>query len=169
MRILLFVMALMLGLIACSDRQVPRDVMEPEKMETVLWDMIRAGEFLNGFVLFRDTFHNNVQESRRWYDKVYELHQISREDFIRSYEYYKQHPRLMKKIFDSLAVYEDNADVLAVDSAKAPVDTFGQQQKPALEVNTSPATRTEAGADKVLTIDTAMLNKRRKQRNLQAQ
>jgi hypothetical protein len=164
MRILIFIAAWMLGLASCSSRQVPDDVLEPEKMEAVVWDMIQAGEFLNGFVLFRDTFFNNVQESRRWYDKVYELHQISQEDFIRSYEYYKNHPKLMKRVFDSLAVYEDKS-YLATDSAaqRPAVDTFGQKQPPAVEVNINPST------EKVLTVDTAMLNKRRKQRNLQAQ
>ena len=163
MRILIFIAAWIWGLASCSNRQVPDDVLEPEKMEAVVWDMIQTGEFLNGFVLFRDTFYNNVQESRRWYDKVYELHQISQEDFIRSYEYYKNHPKLMKRVFDSLAVYEDKS-YLAADSAAQPpaIDTFGQRQSPAVEVNTNPST------GKVLTIDTALLNKRRKQRNLQA-
>jgi hypothetical protein len=70
----------------------------------------------------------------------------------------------MKRVFDSLAVYEDKS-YLATDSAaqRPAVDTFGQKQPPAVEVNINPST------EKVLTVDTAMLNKRRKQRNLQAQ
>lgn len=95
-------------MMACNrDPKVPKGVLQPDKMEDVLWDMIQTGEFLSGFVLYRDTNINAVTESQRWYEKVYSFHQISKEDFKRSYNWYRDHPDMMKRILDSLAVRKD--------------------------------------------------------------
>jgi hypothetical protein len=122
----------LLLIVACKSRRVPEGVIKPEKMEAIMWDMIQAGEFLNGYVLFRDTTTNQVLESQRWYDKIYSLHNTSREEFIRSYEYYRTHPRLMQEVFDSMAVYEDR---LAAADSTAVTDTFGQKQRRRPEFN----------------------------------
>jgi hypothetical protein len=87
--------------------KVPKGVLQPDKMEDVLWDMIQTGEFLSGYVLYRDTNINAVLESQRWYEKVYSFHQISKEDFKRSYNWYRDHPDMMKRILDSLSVRKD--------------------------------------------------------------
>ncbi|MBP7556392.1 MAG: DUF4296 domain-containing protein [Chitinophagaceae bacterium] len=95
-------------MMACNrGPKVPKGVLQPDKMEDVLWDMIQTGEFLSGFVLYRDTNINAVLESQRWYEKVYSFHQISKEDFKRSYNWYRDHPDMMKRILDSLAVRKD--------------------------------------------------------------
>ncbi len=105
MRFLCAVYCLLL-IAACSGKKVPKGILEPEKMQEVMWDMIRAGEFLNGYVLYRDTFTNNVAESQRWYNKVYELHNVTKEEFVRSYAYYKDHPALIRPIFAAMEKYE---------------------------------------------------------------
>lgn len=95
-------------MMACSrGPKVPKGVLQPDKMEDVLWDMIQTGEFLSGFVLYRDTNINAVLESQRWYEKVYSFHQISKDDFKRSYNWYRDHPDMMKRILDSLSVRKD--------------------------------------------------------------
>ncbi|MBN8862152.1 MAG: DUF4296 domain-containing protein [Sphingobacteriales bacterium] len=95
-------------MMACNrGPKVPKGVLQPDKMEDVLWDMIQTGEFLSGYVLYRDTNINAVLESQRWYEKVYSFHQISKEDFKRSYNWYRDHPDMMKRILDSLSVRKD--------------------------------------------------------------
>lgn len=132
--------------LACSNRRVPKNVLEPERMQAIIWDMIQAGEFLNGFVLFRDTLTNSVLESQRWYQKIYELHETNREEFMRSYKYYQAHPNQMRILFDSLALYQErkevadsNANNNANNNANSnATDSFGQRQRqrqrPALEL-----------------------------------
>jgi hypothetical protein len=89
-------------LLSCSNKdKIPKDILPAEKMQAVLWSMINAGEFLNGYVL-KDT-SNRTAESLKVYGEVLQLHRISKEQFDKSYSYYRQHPELMKVILDSLS------------------------------------------------------------------
>ncbi len=91
-------------LLSCSDKnKLPKGVLPKQKMQEVMWDMIRAGEFLNGFVLYKDTAIDKVAVSQKWYNKVYQLYKITKTDFDRSYAYYQDHPVLMKELLDSLS------------------------------------------------------------------
>lgn len=89
---------------SCSDKsKMPQSVLPKQKMQEVMWDMTRAGEFLNGFVLYKDTAMDKAAESQKWYDKIYQLHKITKSDFEKSYAYYQDHPVLMKELLDSLS------------------------------------------------------------------
>src|SRR3990170_4802307 len=91
-------------LLSCSDKnKLPKGVLPKQKMQEVTWDMIRTGEFLNGFVLYKDTAIDKVAESQKWYNKVYQIHKITKADFEKSYAYYRDHPVLMKELLDSLS------------------------------------------------------------------
>lgn len=81
---------------------MPKEVLPKKKMQEVMWDMIRAGEFLNSFV-YKDTSIDKVAESQKWYSKIYQLHKITKTDFDKSYAYYEAHPVLMKELLDSLS------------------------------------------------------------------
>lgn len=67
-----------------------------------MWSMITAGEFLNGYILSKDSV-DRVAESSTVYGQVFQIHHVSREEFDKSYFYYRQHPDLMQVILDSLA------------------------------------------------------------------
>ena len=101
----LFLILLILQIVfACSNKNdLPEGILPGPKMEEVMWDMIRAGEFLNVFVFSRDSSVDKVAESQKWYDKIYQVHKISKTDFDRSYSYYQDHPWLMKTLLDSLS------------------------------------------------------------------
>ncbi len=92
---------------ACSDSsKLPEGVLSRPKMREVIWDMTRAGEFLNGFVFNKDSTIDKISETQKWYDKIYRLHKITKAEFTKSYTYYQDHPMLMKEILDSLAKRE---------------------------------------------------------------
>jgi Domain of unknown function (DUF4296) len=98
-RYLFFVLFL---LTSCSNKEkIPKDILPKEKMQAVLWSMINAGEFLNGYVL-KDSVDKET-ESSKVYGQVFQIHRISKEEFDKSYSYYRQHPELMKVILDSLS------------------------------------------------------------------
>ncbi len=104
MRNLFWTLLIFLLVSSCADKdEMPKDVLSQQKMEAVLWDIIRAEEFLNSYVIYRDTGADRATESQKWYDKVYQLHKITRKDFDKSYAYYKDHPVLLKQILDSLS------------------------------------------------------------------
>ncbi len=89
-------------LVSCSNKdKVPKDILPAEKMQAVLWSMINAGEFLNGYVL-KDSV-DKIAETSKVYGQVFQIHRISKEQFDKSYLYYRQHPELMKIVLDSLS------------------------------------------------------------------
>lgn len=94
----------LVAILSCSSKDnVPEDILPRQKMTEVMWDMMRAGEFLNSFVFFKDTQTNRSAQSQKWYSKIYRIHGLTKEEFERSYDYYQHHPHLMKIILDSLS------------------------------------------------------------------
>ena len=89
---------------SCSDKdKVPEGVLSRQKMREVMWDMIRAGEFLQSYVFPKDSTIDKVAESQKWNDKIYEFHKTDKATFEKSYAYYKEHPSFMKDMLDTLA------------------------------------------------------------------
>jgi len=102
MKRLLFPLFPLIIISSCKNKnELPKDILPREKMQEVLWSMILAGEYLNGYVLIKDSV-DRVAESSKWYNKVFQVHQITQEQFDKSYTYYREHPALMKVILDSL-------------------------------------------------------------------
>ena len=102
MRKLLFF--LLLIPLACSRKQkLPEGILAQPKMQAVMWDMLRAGEFLSGYVYYRDTISSDAAVSKKWFDKIYQIHHISSDQFRKSFDYYTAHPAMMREIMDSLS------------------------------------------------------------------
>jgi hypothetical protein len=93
-----------LFLFACKGKnKIPPSVLQPKKMQAVLWDVMRADQFLNNYVLIKDSNLNKVSESLKYYDQIFAIHEISQEQFQESFTFYKEHPDLMKVIMDSMS------------------------------------------------------------------
>jgi hypothetical protein len=108
MRKLYFLFLILSIVLSCSEKgKLPADILPQPKMEAVMWDMISAGEFLNGYIFNRDTA-DRKKESVSAYGKVFRIHAITREQFEKSYQYYREHPVLMKVILDSLSSKKKN-------------------------------------------------------------
>jgi hypothetical protein len=89
---------------SCANKaKVPDGVLPKEKMREVMWDMIRASEFLQAYVFSKDSTIDKVAESQKWNDKIYQIHKIDKATFERSFAYYKAHPIMMKDMLDTLA------------------------------------------------------------------
>ncbi len=87
-----------------NHRSVPSAVLPPEQMQVVLWDMMRADQFLNDFVFSKDTGISKPAESIKMYLNIFRIHQITKEQFDKSFEWYRNRPGRMKEILDSMAV-----------------------------------------------------------------
>lgn len=100
--ILIVVVLLFAG--ACSTQQkVPEDILPPPKMQAVLWDMFRAGNFVSSFQLAADSTLTREKEQLKWFNRVLQVHQVKEKQFKKSMEYYKRHPELLSVIMDSLS------------------------------------------------------------------
>lgn len=115
---------------ACGNKQqVPAGVLEPEKMESLLWDFMRADQFLLNFVNFRDTsVIYRDRERFRLYQEILDLHHLDQQTFRKSYTYYLDHPARLGVVMDSLRNREKPLPpdmVTPVQDSTAPV-TPGQ-------------------------------------------
>ena len=89
---------------SCTNKdKTPSGILPREKMEKVLWDMIEADRFATHYIS-RDTLLKDAKiESFKMYERVFALHKISKNSFIKSYTYYLSRPDLAKVIFDSVS------------------------------------------------------------------
>lgn len=166
MRIVLLACVLITGLMACSGRKLPKGILEPEKMEAVMWDMLRAGEMLNGYILYRDTMTNAVLESQRWYQKIYDLHGTTKEEFMRSYEYYREHPDLSRALFDSLARYEEKKEPVDTSATSPANDTTKKKLADTISIirNDTIVKRLDSFGNRRFLVDTAKIRTRKLER-----
>jgi hypothetical protein len=90
----------------CNKRgdHVPPGILQPEKMQWVIWDIIRADEFVSTFMVSRDSTLNKDSVRASWYEKVFRVHKINKETFEKSFSFYRAHPEQFKKMMDSLNV-----------------------------------------------------------------
>ena len=113
---------------ACTDKtSVPSGILPKEKMEGVLLDMIVADRFSSQYVI-RDSAKVNVQEETfRLYSQVFSIHNISREDFVKSYKFYLSRPDLSKVLFDSVSARANRLKEAAYQPKDAPAtDTLSR-------------------------------------------
>jgi hypothetical protein len=90
---------------ACTDSEkVPKGILPMEKMESVLWDMMLADRYSAQFLLKDSATRDVKKETFQMYSQVFQLHNITRDQFITSYKYYLNRPDLGKVMFDSLGV-----------------------------------------------------------------
>ncbi len=105
MKLLLLSCCLLAAILAgCGNKnKIPSNIMPREKMDSVLWDMLRAGEFVNGYVLATDTGAARGSKSVAVYEEVLRVHKITRAQFDESFAWYRAHPDQMKRLLDTLA------------------------------------------------------------------
>jgi Domain of unknown function (DUF4296) len=89
-------------LCACSGTpSVPKDVMPPEKLGAVLYDVIRSDEMVD-FLQTNDSAYRSFSKRASLYDTIFQLHAVKKQEFQRSLKYYQGRPDLLKEILDSL-------------------------------------------------------------------
>ena len=91
-------------LLGCNDKDgIPSGILGKEKMRKVFWELIQQDVFVNQFVT-KDSTKKPLQQSVLLQNKIFYLNHTTKEEFYRSYGYYKSHPELMKVILDSMSV-----------------------------------------------------------------
>jgi hypothetical protein len=101
-RLLMFYCFILL-VVSCSNRnRVPAGIMGQQKMQAVLYDIMLT-DALNGDKVVKDTALKLNDVNASLFQKVFDLHKISRQEFLKSYRYYLRHPDLLKTVTDSLS------------------------------------------------------------------
>ena len=97
-------MALLLtfAILSCgSNDKLPKDVLEPRKMERVMTDILMAESFSESYLLLDTT-----KKRDDWFtgelNKVLAINHISQKQFRKSMDFYKSRPDIFKVIIDSI-------------------------------------------------------------------
>jgi len=94
--------ALVWCLISCTDKdKIPAGVLPKDKMQKVLWDVIQAERYRETFI--RDSSKDLKAETFKLYAQVFEIHKVSKDEFVKSYKFYMSRPDIARDMFDSLA------------------------------------------------------------------
>lgn len=117
------VFTLILLAVACTNKdKIPADVLVQDKMEKVMWDMIAADRFSSQFLERDSAAKRNIKvENLKLYERVFQHHKISKEEFLRSFQFYLSRPDLNKVIFDTMSARSERrrAEMYKADTAKA--------------------------------------------------
>ena len=103
MRIPLLLLLISVFVFGCKNDE---RVLPPKKMQAILWDMMRADQFLADYVLNKDTLLKKTTESLKYYQQIFSIHKVSKDDFQYSFSFYQSHPVLLKEIMDSINIPE---------------------------------------------------------------
>ncbi len=118
-----------------------------EKMRAVMYDMMRADQFVSYYVL-KDSTLNREEEAIKSYSQVFAIHGISKEQFSKSFAYYQSNPLLMKEMMDSINRIKDTAAV----ASPVKEDTVIVRADSLPKINQG---------DSILSLDSTLLRKKR--------
>jgi hypothetical protein len=123
------------GIVACSEtKKTPPNVLGPEKFQKVLTDVMLA-DALSTERSFKDTSLKIKDANAAYFLKVFEIHGITKNEFMRSYNFYLSRPDLLRVISDSVSA------VLNRENLQLTTDTV----KPKPNGNNSPKVRIRNG------------------------
>jgi Domain of unknown function (DUF4296) len=110
---------------SCNKGKIPEDILPPEKMQLVMWDLIQVDEFAKNYIVM-DSTKNLKKESEKLFEQVFFLHKITREKFNKSFAWYQGRPDMNKIVFDSLGAFtgRKRADLYK------PLDSAGRVESP---------------------------------------
>jgi hypothetical protein len=123
MRIIIAGFIGMFFLMACGGgKGIPGDVLNPDKMQAVMWDVIKADVYAFEYIK-KDSTKNDTAENLRLQKEVFTIHNTTREAYYRSYDYYKKKPELMKALMDTMSARANRIRNRASTIVKPPVTT----------------------------------------------
>ena len=97
-------------------------------MRKLMWDLMRADAYVADFMM-KDSTRNQKTESVTLYEKIFKIHSTTREDFLRSRDFYLSRPDLLKVITDSLRSDEKKVQEYQNYIKKPQLDTTFRKMK----------------------------------------
>lgn len=82
--------------------KLPAHILGQEKMEAILWDMIRADLFITNYMVIKDSALDKQKQGIELYSLILKQHQVTQEKFRESFLYYRTHTLLLRELMDSL-------------------------------------------------------------------
>ncbi|RZM26382.1 MAG: DUF4296 domain-containing protein [Pedobacter sp.] len=98
MRRILPLLLLIISLASCQTDSIPKDIIQPVKMEKVLYDI----HMVDGYINTMPKPDSAKQTSAALYKGVYKKHGIDSVLYTKSMDYYYEHPKLMSDMYERI-------------------------------------------------------------------
>lgn len=132
---LMLVLLCVFTAVACSEtKKPPANILGAEKFQKVLTDVMLA-DALSTERSFKDTSIKIKDANAAYFLKIFEIHGVTKNEFMRSYNFYLSRPDLLRIISDSVSA------ALNRENLKLTTDTV----KPKPNGNNSPKIRVRNG------------------------
>jgi len=103
MRSLILIYCSIILVISCSDKNdIPKGILSPQKMQAVFTDILVV-DVLNADRILKDSALKLPAENASYFLRIFQLHNTTRNEFNRSYNFYLKRPDLLKVITDSVS------------------------------------------------------------------
>jgi hypothetical protein len=101
----------------------PKNVLPPEKMRLVLYDMMRVDELATER-LTTDSSYALLPKNEALYHQVFNVHRTSLEQFKTSLAFYQTHPGQFKEVLDGLQKYLDESQLKSDSIGRIKADSL---------------------------------------------
>ena len=127
MRKCLLLLMIIFGVGCNSKPEAPAKLLSRDKMEDILWDLMRADLFINNYMVIKDTALDKKKQGIELYSQILNLHKVTQEQFRESFQYYRSQPEELKILMDSLSHHNDSNQLKK--ATKLPVaDSFPEER-----------------------------------------
>ncbi len=113
-RTIIYIMFFLVFVSCGSDAKVPSDILQPAEMSNILWDIMRS-QALGYEIARKDSSVREAIEVKALSQKVFKIYKIDSAYFNKSYNWYIQHPTILKVIFDSMYVQKERENNLKLE------------------------------------------------------
>ena len=114
--------AFILFFLSACKPDIPKDVLPPNKMQPVLWDIMVADEMAEHHAA-TDTSFTRLLKHARYYQSIFRIHNTNEETFKKSMRFYMENPALFKPILDSINLVGERLQQ-RIDTTQKTIDTF---------------------------------------------
>ena len=92
---------LLIAILVYSCNNSSSSILPQKKMQAVMWDIMKADAFAQQLAA-KDSLKKLPEENKKLVAGIFLIHNITAEQFKKSYQYYLEHPDILKIIVDSI-------------------------------------------------------------------
>ena len=118
-------------IVGCNNKtSTPSGILGREKMQLVMWDMIRADVYTEQFIK-KDSSKNIAIENVKLQNAIFLIHKVTRSQYYKSYDYYISHTDLIRVVLDSMSAKADREkfELFRPIEITRPIEKFSMLKK----------------------------------------